>query len=66
LIGGEAAAAAAAAVVGEEEVRAYPLSDDQTPYRKDERERVTKCGARVMSMDQIAGDEPQQERRGAV
>lgn len=66
LIGGEAAAAAAAAVVGEEEVRAYPLSDDQTPYRKDERERVKKCGARVMSMDQIAGFEPLHEKWGDV
>jgi len=66
LIGGEAAAAAAAAVVGEEEVRAYPLSDDQTPYRKNERERVKKCGARVMSMDQIAGFEPIHEKWGDV
>jgi hypothetical protein len=27
-----------------EELKAYPLSDDQTPYRKDERERVKKSG----------------------
>jgi serine/threonine protein phosphatase PrpC/serine/threonine protein kinase len=35
-----------------------PLSDDQTPYRKDERDRVRKTGARVMSMDQIDGLAP--------
>lgn len=64
MVGGEAAAAAAVAVVGEEEVRVYPLSDDQTPYRRDERERVKKCGARVMSMDQLAGFEPLHENWG--
>jgi CRP-like cAMP-binding protein/serine/threonine protein phosphatase PrpC len=31
------------------------LSEDQTPYRKDERERCKRSGARVMSMDQIEG-----------
>ena len=31
------------------------LSDDQTPWRKDERERVKTCGARVATMDQIEG-----------
>lgn len=41
-----------------------PLSSDQTPYRKDERERVKKCGARVMSMDQIEGVEPYHENWG--
>jgi len=34
------------------------LSTDQTPYRRDERERVKKCGARVMTADQIDGVEP--------
>ena len=34
------------------------LSHDQTPYRKDERDRVRKTGARVMSMDQIEGLAP--------
>jgi serine/threonine protein phosphatase PrpC len=35
-----------------------PLSSDQTPYRKDERERVQACGARVLTMDQIDGIAP--------
>jgi cGMP-dependent protein kinase len=34
------------------------LSTDQTPYRRDERERVKSCGARVMTADQIDGVEP--------
>lgn len=34
---------------------AKPLSHDQTPYRKDERERCRKYGARILSMDQIQG-----------
>ncbi|CAM9148873.1 unnamed protein product [Chrysoparadoxa australica] len=45
---------------------AKPLSCDQTPYRKDERERVKACGARVMSMDQIEGLEPVHENWGEV
>jgi cGMP-dependent protein kinase len=32
-----------------------PLSTDQTPYRRDERARVRKCGARVLNMDQLEG-----------
>jgi len=39
-------------------LKAFPLSRDQTPYRKDERIRVKKCGARIMSLDQIEGFEP--------
>eukprot|EP00981_Chlorochromonas_danica_P004506 scaffold911_cov162-Ochromonas_danica.AAC.9 len=35
-----------------------PLSSDQTPYRKDERERLKKSGATIMTMDQIEGNEP--------
>lgn len=35
---------------------AKPMSSDQTPYRRDERERVKKFGARVLSMDQIEGE----------
>jgi len=31
------------------------LSTDQTPYRRDERARVRKCGARVLNMDQLEG-----------
>jgi len=38
--------------------RALPLSRDQTPYRGDERVRVIKAGARILSLDQIEGLEP--------
>lgn len=38
--------------------RAIPLSLDQTPYRRDERRRVKKSGARILSLDQIEGLEP--------
>lgn len=31
------------------------LSTDQTPYRRDERARVRKAGARVLNMDQLEG-----------
>ena len=34
---------------------AKPLSIDQTPYRKDERERCKKSGARIMTFDQLEG-----------
>ena len=37
---------------------AKALSNDQTPYRRDERERVKQYGARILSMDQIEGIEP--------
>ena len=43
---------------------AKPLSVDQTPYRKDERERLKKYGARILSMDQIEGLEPVHENWG--
>ncbi|KAK9084045.1 hypothetical protein Scep_030516 [Stephania cephalantha] len=36
-------------------VVAHDLSDDQTPFRKDECERVKQCGARVLSVDQVEG-----------
>uniref|UniRef100_A0A7S1UKI4 cGMP-dependent protein kinase n=1 Tax=Phaeomonas parva TaxID=124430 RepID=A0A7S1UKI4_9STRA len=49
---------------GEGFVRASPLSIDQTPFRKDERERVKEAGARVMTMDQIDGVEPMHENWG--
>jgi len=39
-------------------LRAVPLSRDQTPYRKDERIRIRKTGARILSLDQIEGLEP--------
>ena len=34
---------------------AEPLSIDQTPFRVDERKRVIRAGARVLTMDQIEG-----------
>lgn len=34
---------------------AEDLSDDQTPFRKDECDRVKLCGARVLSVDQVEG-----------
>lgn len=39
-------------------LKAFPLSRDQTPYRKDERERIKATGARVLSLDQLEGLEP--------
>ncbi|KAL5712706.1 hypothetical protein ACHQM5_014850 [Ranunculus cassubicifolius] len=36
-------------------VIAEDLSSDQTPFRKDEYERVKLCGARVLSVDQVEG-----------
>lgn len=44
-------------VVGRDD-KVTPLSIDQTPYRRDERARVRKTGARVMNMDQLEGHEP--------
>jgi hypothetical protein len=35
-----------------------PLTFDQTPYRKDERDRCRKTGARVLNLDQLDGLEP--------
>jgi hypothetical protein len=39
----------------EGELLAIPLTRDQTPYRKDERERVLKSGAEIKSIDQMEG-----------
>ncbi|KAK9672055.1 hypothetical protein RND81_12G073100 [Saponaria officinalis] len=39
----------------EDRVIAQDLSRDQTPFRKDEYERVKQCGARVLSVDQVEG-----------
>jgi len=39
-------------------LKALPLSRDQTPYRKDEKKRVQAAGARVLSLDQLEGLEP--------
>jgi len=49
---------------GADSYKAIPLSRDQTPFRKDERERVKKCGARIMSLDQLEGLEPIHENWG--
>ena len=39
-------------------IKAVALSDDQTPYRQDERDRVRKTGARVCNTAQLRGLEP--------
>jgi serine/threonine protein phosphatase PrpC/CRP-like cAMP-binding protein len=39
-------------------LKAMPLSRDQTPYRRDERIRIRATGARILSLDQIEGLEP--------
>jgi hypothetical protein len=47
------------AILGErhgKRVVAYALSVDQTPYRKDERDRVKACGARIMTMGMAHGE----------
>ena len=43
---------------------AYSLSQDQTPFRKDERERCKRAGAQVATMDQLEGLEPMHENWG--
>mmetsp|Transcript_21896 Transcript_21896/g.33122 ORF Transcript_21896/g.33122 Transcript_21896/m.33122 type:complete len:716 (+) Transcript_21896:90-2237(+) len=43
---------------GSSNLKAMPLSRDQTPYRRDERIRVKATGARILSLDQIEGLEP--------
>lgn len=43
---------------GTSNLKAIPLSRDQTPYRRDERVRVRATGARILSLDQIEGLEP--------
>ncbi|XP_077218773.1 putative protein phosphatase 2C 35 [Tasmannia lanceolata] len=46
---------AVACVRNDNYVVAEDLSVDQTPFRKDEYERVKRCGARVLSVDQVEG-----------
>jgi len=41
-----------------------PLSKDQTPYRKDERERVEAEGAQIKSIDQMQGREEMHDNWG--
>lgn len=43
-------------------VRARALTNDQTPHRKDERERIKKAGGLVMTSEQYDGDEPMHEQ----
>lgn len=43
-----------------EESSVRPLSVDQTPFRKDERERIKRAGGHVLTIDQIEGLEVQQ------
>jgi serine/threonine protein phosphatase PrpC/CRP-like cAMP-binding protein len=42
--------------------KAFPLSRDQTPYRRDERARCRGTGARILSLDQLEGLEPINDR----
>jgi len=42
---------------GDGKLYATALTHDQTPYRRDERERCKKTGCRVMNMDQLEGYE---------
>jgi serine/threonine protein phosphatase PrpC/CRP-like cAMP-binding protein len=49
------------AIIGKQSgrsLKAFPLSRDQTPYRRDERARIRATGARILSLDQIDGLEP--------
>ena len=34
-------------------MKAYDLTNDQTPFREDERNRVQQCGAQVLTMDEV-------------
>ncbi|KAL3789207.1 hypothetical protein HJC23_002792 [Cyclotella cryptica] len=45
---------------------AIALSEDQTPYRKDERARLKNAGARVCTIDQMDGIEPMHENWGEL
>ena len=45
-------------------LKSIALSQDQTPYRKDERERCKLEGARIMTMDQLEGLAPIHEDWG--
>ncbi|KAH8057763.1 cAMP-dependent protein kinase regulator [Aureococcus anophagefferens] len=47
------------------QIAVQALSVDQTPYRRDERERVKQYGARIMTVDQVEGREKLHENWGA-
>lgn len=46
-------------------VKFSALSSDQTPFRKDERDRLRLKGAQIMTLDQIEGNEPLHDNWGA-
>lgn len=50
--------------LSEGDIVAVALSEDQTPYRKDERERLKSAGARICTIDQMKGKEPMHENWG--
>ncbi|KAL3806278.1 hypothetical protein ACHAXA_001932 [Cyclostephanos tholiformis] len=47
-------------------LKSYALSRDQTPYRLDERVRIRKTGARILSLDQVEGLEPIDKRAAEI
>jgi hypothetical protein len=49
-----------------EKLAAKPLSIDQTPYRKDERERCKKSDAHIMIFDQLEGEWKLSTRTGVA
>lgn len=50
----------------EGDILPIPLTRDQTPYRKDERERVIKLGAEIKSIDQLEGRDPMHDNWGDI
>lgn len=46
------------------DIVAVAMSQDQTPFRKDERERLKNAGARICTIDQMEGKEPMHENWG--
>lgn len=50
--------------LSEGDIVAIALSQDQTPYRKDERDRLKNAGARICTIDQMEGKEPMHEKWG--
>mmetsp|Transcript_37358 Transcript_37358/g.90722 ORF Transcript_37358/g.90722 Transcript_37358/m.90722 type:complete len:418 (-) Transcript_37358:121-1374(-) len=47
-------------------IQSIPLSMDQTPHRKDERERVQAAGAEIKSIDQLQGREEPHDDWGDI
>ena len=50
--------------LAEGDIVAIALSQDQTPYRKDERDRLKNAGARICTIDQMEGKKPMHEKWG--